>query len=224
MVNKPKGIGTACETAIVRYLNIDGFPQAERSALHGNMDRGDITGTPGIAWESKGGKAAETASDAQIMAWLSDTEVERQNASAAYGVLVTKRAGIGPNRAGEWWAHFYLGALVRLTAGPEAVVPAELSWQPVRMHLRTAVRILRAAGYGDLLPPQLGVCEGETGGRLPRRKHTPPYVESVVRQAYDAESLDDHMRTGIEQGWIPGSVRYHAPAEPIAYKAGEVPA
>ena len=46
MTNRPKAIGTAAETAVVRYLAAHGFPAAERRALHGATDLGDITGTP----------------------------------------------------------------------------------------------------------------------------------------------------------------------------------
>ena len=55
MTNRPKAIGTAAETAVVRYLAAHGFPNAERRALHGATDLGDITGTPSLCWEVKGG-------------------------------------------------------------------------------------------------------------------------------------------------------------------------
>ena len=35
MTNRSKAIGTAAETAVVRYLAAHGFPAAERRALHG---------------------------------------------------------------------------------------------------------------------------------------------------------------------------------------------
>ena len=38
MTNRPKAIGTAAETAVVRYLAAHGFPAAERRALHGARD------------------------------------------------------------------------------------------------------------------------------------------------------------------------------------------
>lgn len=40
MTNRPKAIGTAAETAVVRYLAAHGFPAAERRALHGATDHG----------------------------------------------------------------------------------------------------------------------------------------------------------------------------------------
>ena len=60
MVNKPKQIGTRAETAVARYLAANGFPHAERRTLRGREDAGDITGTPGVCWEVKGGEAHVT--------------------------------------------------------------------------------------------------------------------------------------------------------------------
>jgi len=43
--------GTAWETAIVGYLRGRGAPHAERRALNGSNDRGDIAGIPGLVIE-----------------------------------------------------------------------------------------------------------------------------------------------------------------------------
>jgi hypothetical protein len=54
----------------------------------------------------KGGKRAETASDALVAAWLEETEVERRNRGADVAALVLKRKGKGAaSNAGQWWAH-----------------------------------------------------------------------------------------------------------------------
>lgn len=145
MVNRPKAIGTAAETAVVRYLRLHGFGQAERRALTGTYDQGDITGTPGICWEVKAGKAAKTASDGQVVAWLNETEAERVNARADVGVLVLARAGIGPLNAGQWWAVLPLRDLPRLYPG----VRQTDGLVPVRLHLSSVVGLLRCAEYGD---------------------------------------------------------------------------
>jgi hypothetical protein len=150
-VNKPKAIGTAAETAVARYLQAHGFPHAERRALRGIEDAGDITGCPGVCVEVKGGDAAKNASDLLVSDWLAETEKERLNARADVGVLVLQRRGVGPANAGRWWAVMPVGtvAVLRLTL----VNPAPETWAgpPVRMHLADAVRLLRAAGYGDPL-------------------------------------------------------------------------
>ena len=82
MTRRSKDIGTDCERAVARYLAANGWPSAEIRRTHGSLDLGDITGTPGLIWEVKGGHAAEQATDADITAWLEETELERSNAEA----------------------------------------------------------------------------------------------------------------------------------------------
>jgi hypothetical protein len=148
-MNKPKAIGTKAETAVARWLQSAGFPHAERRALRGIEDAGDITGCPGICVEVKGGEAARAASDAQIGAWLAETETERLNARAVIGLLVMQRRGVGPANAGRWWAIMPAAQLCDL-AGSDMLgrfpEPA-----PVRMLLADVVAILRWAGYGQPL-------------------------------------------------------------------------
>lgn len=123
---------------MVRFLRAGGFPHAERRTLKGNLDQGDITGTPGICWEVKGGNAARNASDLLIDQWLAETEAERVNARADIGVLVVQRAGIGPANAGRWWAIVPAGFFHGTTTGPAC-----------RLHLTALVHLLRQAGYGE---------------------------------------------------------------------------
>lgn len=86
----------------MKFLTESGFPYAERRALHGSTDLGDITGTPGLVWEVKSGEAAMCASDNQIIAWLVETERERLNAKKAeFGTLVVQRRRQHPR---NWWA------------------------------------------------------------------------------------------------------------------------
>ena len=65
-MSRSKDIGTRAEAAVVRYLCANGWANAERRALRGSADWGDVTGTPGLVWEVKGGDAAKDASDNQI--------------------------------------------------------------------------------------------------------------------------------------------------------------
>lgn len=88
-MSKQKQKGTAYETLVVRFLRASGFPHAERRALHGGNDEGDVTGVPGVVWECKNHKALK------LSEWLNETEVERDNANADVGVLVVKRQGFG---------------------------------------------------------------------------------------------------------------------------------
>lgn len=152
MVNKPKAIGTAAETAIVRWLQANGFPGAERRALRGNADAGDILVCPGVIAEVKAGKAAATASDHQVDQWLDETERERVNAGAEHALLVLRRTGVGPANAGRWWAVLDLRDtydLINLTDDgftATSVFPGEVT---TRITLADAAQILRRAGYGD---------------------------------------------------------------------------
>lgn len=150
MVNKPKNIGTAAETAVVRVLNSNGFPGADRAPLHGRDDTGDIHVLPGLMLEIKGGKAAEKASMAQIDEWLAETRREGANWNADYAFLVTKRSGYGAGRAQHWWAWPSVYDLGYLAAeicdiGPDI----ETVHMPVRIELRYLIRLLRRAGWGD---------------------------------------------------------------------------
>lgn len=100
--------GTSAETALVKYLRDNGFPHAERRALHGTADKGDVTGTPGVAWEVKNHKSYD------ISGWLKETEVERVNALAEYGILVVKPNRIGLDSVNQWWAILSVADVVEL--------------------------------------------------------------------------------------------------------------
>lgn len=156
MKTRPRDIGTRAESAVVRYLQTAGFPHAERRALRGNLDAGDITGCPGICWEVKGGDAAKTASDLTIERWMAELRTETVNADAAVGVLVVQRAGVGPGNAGRWWAYMPAIQLAELMFGTEVVG----GYFPVRMLLADAVALLRAAGYGQEPAPLVVPYQG----------------------------------------------------------------
>lgn len=98
MANPAKIKGTAGETAFVNYLVPNGFPGAERRALSGAYDQGDVTGTPGLVWEVKNCKKYT------IPKWLRETETERFNANADFGILIVKPNGVGINNVANWWA------------------------------------------------------------------------------------------------------------------------
>jgi hypothetical protein len=149
MSRRPKDIGTDAERAVVRYLRANGFPQAERRALRGEYDAGDIAGTPGLCWEVKGGDAARNASDKDIADWLRETDVERENADADHGLLVVQRRGVGPANAGRWHAWLLSQTLASLV-DPSSSPYTEAPDVPVRLLLSHAVWLARWAGYGDL--------------------------------------------------------------------------
>lgn len=148
MKRRPRDIGTAAETAVVRAARPRGYPWADRLAGHGNADVGDVMLCPGVVVEVKGGDAAKTASDLQIINWLDETECERGNAGAAVAFLVVQRPHVGAINAHRWWAWWRLGWVSDL--GPSVGIDGA-AMLPVRMTLADALTMLRAAGYGDPL-------------------------------------------------------------------------
>lgn len=140
---RPRDIGTAAETAVVRYLQTNGFPNAERRALRGSHDMGDITGTPGLVWEVKGGEAARIASDGQVAAWMDETEIERHNANAAYGFLIVARAR---KNVRDWWAVLDVCDLAKLVRRDDLNQSSNMH---CRITLAQLVELLAVAGWTD---------------------------------------------------------------------------
>jgi len=79
--------GTAAETAVVRWFQDHGWPRAERRALSGAYDMGDINLEPGIVVEVKNTKTITLAE------FVAETERERINANAEFGMCVIKKRG-----------------------------------------------------------------------------------------------------------------------------------
>ena len=104
-MTKSKAKGTAFERQIADYLKTY-FQYADRAPLHGNTDKGDIAGTPGLVWELKNCKKIE------LSKWLAEAETERLNAQADLGIVVAKRRGHG--NPAEQYAVLPLQALVDL--------------------------------------------------------------------------------------------------------------
>lgn len=101
MVNKPKQKGTAAESAVVSFLRTAGFPYAERLALQGGKDRGDITGVPGIVFEVK------AVQEYSFNGWLAEARTERDNAGADFGMVIAKPRLVGATKTGQWYALMY---------------------------------------------------------------------------------------------------------------------
>lgn len=105
-MSKQRAKGTAAETAVVRYLNDHGFPYAERRALHGTNDKGDVTGLGPVVLEVKNHTAFDLAG------WVRELETEIRNANAETGAVVAKRRGT--TDAAAWYAILPFGDLVQL--------------------------------------------------------------------------------------------------------------
>lgn len=84
MVNPSKIKGTKFESEVVNYLNMRGF-DVERRALTGTQDRGDISGIHKWVIECKNQNASNWAQ------WMDETERERRNDGAEFGLLIVRR-------------------------------------------------------------------------------------------------------------------------------------
>lgn len=107
-MSKSRAKGTMAESAVVRFLRENGYPHAERRALSGINDKGDIAGIVGVVVEVK------NHAKYKIPEWLREVEVEVANAKADHGFLIVKPNGVGEKRVGEWWAVLPLEGIVRL--------------------------------------------------------------------------------------------------------------
>lgn len=108
-MSKSKQKGTSAESAFVKSPSVlEGFPGVERRALAGVNDMGDVSGMLGLAIEIKNHKSYK------FPEWLKETEVERINAKADYGVLVVKPNGVGLGLVQDWWAVMPVGAMLNL--------------------------------------------------------------------------------------------------------------
>lgn len=79
--------GTGWESAVVAFLRDNGVPHAERRALNGTQDRGDIAGIPGVVIECKNEARVELAS------YADETAAEVRNDGARIGLAWIKRRG-----------------------------------------------------------------------------------------------------------------------------------
>lgn len=86
-MNRPRVKGTTWESAIVAFLRGRGAAHAERRALAGTSDRGDIAGIPGVVIEAK------NCARLELGTWLAEAEAERRNDRARYGAVWIKRRG-----------------------------------------------------------------------------------------------------------------------------------
>jgi len=95
-VSANKARGTAAETAVVRYLQAEGAIHAERRALRGKHDRGDVAGIPGVVIEVKDHARIDLAQfvdEAAREAWAGPVP--------EVGVAWIKRRGKGS--PGDWY-------------------------------------------------------------------------------------------------------------------------
>lgn len=92
-MHKNAAKGARFELRLRDALRRLGFPHADKTRDGYSRDRGDIEGTPGLAFQAK-----DVASKSWGT-WLNDLDEQKANAKADHAVLVVKRVGIAD--AGE---------------------------------------------------------------------------------------------------------------------------
>lgn len=145
MVNKPKAIGTAGETAVLRAI-LPYYPTAYRLVLAGSQDKGDIRANEDTIFEVKAGAQTKQIGDKKLAGWLAEAETERVHSRATFGFLITQRAGVGAPNALRWWAWTTLEVLGEL-CGSESLRAA-----PVRLELGALLELLADTGFSDTRP------------------------------------------------------------------------
>lgn len=118
--------GTAAEREVVNYLR-NWWPAAERRALSGNKDKGDVAGIPGVVVEVK------AAQRPMLAAWERETLTEQKNAGAELCMLVVKR----PYKPVAQW-----DAYLPVKQFSDDFFEGMTSW--VRVDLQVAVGLLRS--------------------------------------------------------------------------------
>lgn len=162
MVNRSKAKGTAAETAVVNWLRGFGFEEAERLALRGNLDAGDVRVYPGIHLEVKAGAAAAHPSLGQVVKWRNEAAVEGRNANAAC-YLITKRAG--STDPGTWPVHLTLQEFREL-ASVRRYLGVWAQAEPVVITLRGLVALLPRPTH----PQNYTSHRPDPGGRMSKPK------------------------------------------------------
>lgn len=104
MTNRAKQRGTAFETRLVKYLRENGWPNAERRALSGSADKGDVSGMP-VVLEAKAQKSFDLAG------WIDEAKAEAKNAGVPMGIVVFPRRNHSMDEA---YALLRLGDLMEL--------------------------------------------------------------------------------------------------------------
>lgn len=138
-MTRSKAKGTMAESAVVSFLRTAGFPYAERLALQGSKDRGDVTGIPGVVVEVKNEQTY------QFSSWLAEAGVERDNANAVYGIVVAKPRLVGVTRTGEWMAmmrlHEYVHLLAEAGLLPASVWIQDMSGASISTYIAKSMKL-----------------------------------------------------------------------------------
>jgi hypothetical protein len=94
-VSKAKAKGTDAEVAVVKFLNENGFPFAERRVTAGANDKGDINISPDVVIEVK------NQATMALSTWVDEAITEQENADAWLAAVWHKRLRKGD--AANWY-------------------------------------------------------------------------------------------------------------------------
>lgn len=95
MSSKSKQKGSQAERDVVKWLK-QWFPYADRRLAGATLDKGDISGIPGVTIEIK------NHATMKLSEWLEELRVEMANDNAWTGVVIHKKKGKGD--VGQWYA------------------------------------------------------------------------------------------------------------------------
>jgi len=126
--NKDKG--TSAEREVVKYLRSAYWPHAERRALTGRLDRGDVTGVIGVVFQVKHVKQQRLAT------WFKEVLEQAANDGGSVPVLVVRTFR---KNVRQWDTYVQLNWLLDEDIFPEEVF--------ARMDLETVAHLLHKRGY-----------------------------------------------------------------------------
>lgn len=96
--------GATAERDVVKWLNSNGFPNAERRGA--GFEASDIIGTPGVTWEIKNQAKMDLAG------WVDQLTTEIDADNNLVGACVHKRRG--QTNVGDWYATMPMRVLAGL--------------------------------------------------------------------------------------------------------------
>ncbi len=101
-----KAKGAGAERDLRDWLKENGFPYADRRLAGATLDKGDISGIPGVTIEVK------NHAKMNLAGWIEELLVEMANDKAWTGTVVHKRKGKGS--PADWYATMPVSVWVKL--------------------------------------------------------------------------------------------------------------
>ena len=93
--NSAKAKGSNAERAVVAWLK-QWFPYVDRRLAGATLDKGDVSGIPGVTIEIK------NQATMKLSEWVKELETEMSNDGAWTGVVIHKKKGT--TDVGQWYA------------------------------------------------------------------------------------------------------------------------